>query len=322
MSCNIVKEYAEFSRKNINKYFELIMNKYYNKDIVNMFLDKYIDVRYYDLDTDKYSRNITKINKKFKEVFENIQENIPTAKFIYIMFDVMFYLDDVIELDNEDNLMKFINQVRIEKLGINDKDFIEKFKDIIEKNNERKKAFINSIQCEEFPVEYDYIYDQDIYNVTIYHDIAIPKLYSKFAIDKVFNDSLIAEDKLFIEYYIVSAKILTNIINGDYNNKYLLEFNPNILKKKDKLARLLNIINNDLTKDVTSMKISYNSFITNKEKIYELIKEGYKFSVIIDNTYENKEKIDTDIFKIFEYIILDDKTKYKEFNDYDNIISY
>ncbi|MBQ6494791.1 MAG: hypothetical protein IJI49_02185 [Bacilli bacterium] len=322
MSINVIKEYAEFSKKSISKYYELIMGKFYDKNLVDKFLNEYINIRYYDLDTDKYSRNITKINKKLNEVYNNIEEKQKEAKFIHIMFDIMLYLDDVLEIDNIENIFSLINQIRKEKLGINEKDFISKFKENYEKNIERKNKFIESITCEEFPVEYDYIYEQDVYNVTITHDIAIPKLYSKFAIDKVFNDGLIAEDKLFIEYYIVSNKILNNIIKGDYNNKYLLEFNLNILKKKDKLSRLLNIIDNDLTKDVTSMKLEYKGFIANKEKIYELIKEGFKFSIIIDNTYDNVEKIETDLFKVFEYIIINNKEKYKEFDDYNNIISY
>ncbi len=323
MSLNVIKEYADFSKKNISKYFELIMGKYYDKTLTNKYLDKYIDIRYYDLDTDKYSRNITKIKKTLKEIYESTEEEKKTlAKFIYMLFDIMLYLDDVIEVENTDEIMNIINQIRIQKLGIDEPDFIEKFKDQLNKDKERKTKYLNSFVCEEFPVEYDYVYEQDVYNVAIFHDISIPKLYSKFAIDKVFNDGLVAEDKLFIEYYMVCAKILNNIIKGDYNNKFLLEFDANILKKKDKINRLLNIIDNDLTKDVISMKIDYKSFIACKEKIYELIKEGYKFSVIIDNTYDNVEKVDPSIFKVFEYIILDDIEKYKELKEYDNIISY
>ena len=321
MSCNIVKEYAEFSKKNIDKYFNLIMGKFYDKELVDLFLNKYIDIKYYDLDTDKYSRNITKINKNLKEIYDKIEEKKTTAKFINILFDIVYYLDDVLETDNIDNIIELLNKIRIEKLGINEKDFIITFKEQYEKDKERKEKFLNSIECEEFPVEYDYIYEQDVYNVTITHDIAIPKLYTKFAIDKVFNDGLISEDKLFIEYYIVSAKILKNIIGGDYNNKYLLEFNPNILKKKDKINRLLNIINNDLIKDVTSMKLLYRDFTTNREKITELIHDGYKFSIIIDNTYDNVEKIEPDLFKIFKYIKVDDKEKYNKLSEYNNIIN-
>lgn len=323
MSCNVIKEYADFSKENINKYYELIMDKYYNKDLVKLFLDKYIDIRYYDLDTDKYSRNITKINKRLSEIYDTIEEDKLTAKFIYIMFGIIFYLDDVLELGNRDNLIKLINQIRIEKLGINDPEFIPNFTTILEEDINRKKMFIDTLQCKEFPVEYSYIYEQDLYNVEIIYDIPIPKLYSRYAIEKAFNDGIVAEDKLYIEYYMVNAKILKDAINGDYNNKYLLEFNSNILKKKDKLANLLNIFDNDLAKDLLSLKINYSNFISNKEKVYELIREGYKFSVIIDNKYENYEKVDINTFDVFEYIILNNKDieKYKEFKEFDNIIS-
>ena len=323
MSCNVIKEYADFSKENINKYYELIMDKYYNKDLVKLFLDKYIDIRYYDLDTDKYSRNITKINKRLSEIYDTIEEDKLTAKFIHIMFGIIFYLDDVLELGNRDNLIKLINQIRIEKLGINDPEFIPKFTTMLEEDINRKKMFIDTLQCKEFPVEYSYIYEQDLYNVEILYDIPIPKLYSRYAIEKAFNDGIVAEDKLFVEYYMVNTKILKDAINGDYNNKYLLEFNSNILKKKDKLSNLLNIFDNDLAKDLLSLKINYSNFISNKEKVYELIREGYKFSVIIDNKYENYEKVDINTFDVFEYIILNNKDieKYKEFKEFDNIIS-
>ena len=323
MSCNVIKEYADFSKENINKYYELIMDKYYNKELVKLFLDKYIDIRYYDLDTDKYSRNITKINKRLSEIYDTIEEDKLTAKFIHIMFGIIFYLDDVLELGNRDNLIKLINQIRIEKLGINDPEFIPNFTTILEEDINRKKMFIDTLQCKEFPVEYSYIYEQDLYNVEIIYDIPIPKLYSRYAIEKAFNDGIVAEDKLFVEYYMVNTKILKDAINGDYNNKYLLEFNSNILKKKDKLANLLNIFDNDLAKDLLSLKINYSNFISNKEKVYELIREGYKFSVIIDNKYENYEKVDINTFDVFEYIILNNKDieKYKEFKEFDNIIS-
>ena len=323
MSCNVIKEYADFSKENINKYYELIMDKYYNKDLVKLFLDKYIDIRYYDLDTDKYSRNITKINKRLSEIYDTIEEDKLTAKFIHIMFGIIFYLDDVLELGNRDNLIKLINQIRIEKLGINDPEFIPNFTTILEEDINRKKMFIDTLQCKEIPVEYSYIYEQDLYNVEILYDIPIPKLYSRYAIEKAFNDGIVAEDKLFVEYYMVNTKILKDAINGDYNNKYLLEFNSNILKKKDKLANLLNIFDNDLAKDLLSLKINYSNFISNKEKVYELIREGYKFSVIIDNKYENYEKVDINTFDVFEYIILNNKDieKYKEFKEFDNIIS-
>ena len=64
MSINVIKEYAEFSKKSISKYYELIMGKFYDKNLVDKFLNEYINIRYYDLDTDKYSRNITNWKEK------------------------------------------------------------------------------------------------------------------------------------------------------------------------------------------------------------------------------------------------------------------
>ena len=62
------------------------------------------------------------------------------------------------------------------------------------------------------------------------------------------------------------------------------------------------------------MKIRYEKFMENKEAIYELMREGYKIAIILDDSFEvdfkNLESLD-----MFKFIIINkDFEKYKEFN--------
>ena len=62
------------------------------------------------------------------------------------------------------------------------------------------------------------------HNVSLDYWFQIPKLYSEYAIDKVYNTDTINEDKMYIEYYIVTSKLLTEITNFDFSNNYLIDF--------------------------------------------------------------------------------------------------
>ena len=68
-------------------------------------------------------------------------------------------------------------------------------------------------------------------NISIDYDIKFPKLYSEYAIDKVFNSGVIGEDKIFIEYYLVCSNILKKIIAGDFSFNYLVDFDINMRDK-------------------------------------------------------------------------------------------
>ena len=44
-------------------------------------------------------------------------------------------------------------------------------------------------------------------------------------------------------------------------------------------------MNNDIAKDLITIKINFTDFINKKELILSLIKEGYQFALIIDDKY-------------------------------------
>lgn len=70
--------------------------------------------------------------------------------------------------------------------------------------------------------------------------------------------------------------------------------------------------------DKISLKIRHEHFIENKEKVYELMREGYRFSIILDNSFEVNYK-NMENLKMFKFVILNkDAKQYKEimeFND-------
>lgn len=316
MSCNVIKEYVENSRIYIKDYFKIIMSKYYNKDLIEEYLEKYIDTRYYN----QYNQTTTKLNTNIttilKTVHENQTENKEISKFILEIFKNIYYLDDVIEVYDLEEVIRKINQLRIDELGLIEEDFYSNFKRIILENNRKKRKFLNSFDTDDFYLEQTKILNNKIYNTKINYKIKFPTLYSDYAIKNVFNTDITSEDKLFIEYYLISINLLKNIIAGNFKNNYLIEFNINLFNKKDKLKRLLNIIDNDIAKELISLKINYKDFSKHKEELYELMREGYSFSIILDEEYHDE---DVNILKVFKYIVVNN-SNHKGLNKYNNVV--
>ena len=47
------------------------------------------------------------------------------------------------------------------------------------------------------------------------------------------------------------------------------------------------MIENQILQDKLNIKITYNTFTKNKETITRLIKKGFRFAIVIDNTFES-----------------------------------
>lgn len=78
------------------------------------------------------------------------------------------------------------------------------------------------------------------------------------------------------------------------------------MDKVQKRDRLTKILDNDLIKERVFIKITYRDFSDNIEYIYSLLREGYKFALVVDSTFEvnyaSLEKLN-----IFKYIIINKK---------------
>ena len=302
MSCNLIKEYTDFNKENFTNYTKMIMDKYYDENIFNKYMDKYTNVRYYNEEPEVRATLEYNLNHYLTKIYE--KEPSIVSEFIQKLFILYYYLDDVVDFDIQKDLPNFvnlINNIREEKVGIKDENFIKEFTELITSNIKRKKDFIDKFDSHEFYLDLNKIPNTDIYNVNIKHEIKIPRLYSRYAINKIWETQQIAENKLKIEYYLLNQVILKDIINGIYTDSYLVDFKTTMLDKEDKVKSLLNIMNNDIAKDLITIKINFTDFINKKELILSLIKEGYQFALIIDDKYTSDNN---NILDIFKYIII------------------
>lgn len=305
MERNLINEYVDFVRNNLTNYAEMIMGKYYNGEIFNKYLNKYIDIRYYNLEPWMGNDLTSHLNYYLNKVY--LEEESDISKFIFELFKKFYFIDNVdnIEIDLND-FLSMMNIVRTEKIGINEDDFIDKFSKMLSDDNDKKEKFISLFDNDDFSLKMNTVPNYNIYDVTITHAVSVPKIFSNYAVSQVWNSKKVNEGKIKIEYYLISSLLLKNIITCNYNDNYLVDFPISIVKNDDKMKSYFNIFNNEIGKEKIVIKISYGDFIANKDNILFYIKDGFQFAIILDEEYlQNKN---ANILNVFKYVIIvDDK---------------
>lgn len=311
---NNIDKYIKFIKDYLTEYFKLIVKDKYKKIVYNEMLNTYIDIRYYN-----------KYDKKYKQIEKNIeyyiQENLRTlieednklvknVNELYYFFWYLLYLDNTLEYDNLDKLIDKIIIDRKEKLDLND-DITKELKSLVKESEKKKNNFFNEYLSDIFNLELKSTNIKNVYNVLLSYNIKFPKIYSSYSINRVFKSDIISEDMCFIEYNLISKIVLDNILNKEYLKEYLVDFPFIITNKKEKTNRLLNIITNDLVRENVIIKVTYEYYTKYKSFISDLIKDGVKFAVIIDDTFDYEES-SIIWLNIFTYIITnkDDVTSF------------
>ena len=301
----VEEEYIEFSKKNILKYLKLILEKYYDKEIVESLVETYINVRYYNIDqkTKNLEKNINYyLKQKVTEILDEKEEKI---KIIFYTFKYILYFDNVKEY--EKSIIEEIVEYR-KSISLENSEFKEEITKLIKENEKRKQKYLEAFKSDHFLLDQIKTNKKNVYFVELKNNIKFNKIYSSYSINKVYNSGLVNEQKDFIIYYQISIEILKNAIIGNFKQEYIVDFPLSILEKKQKTIRLFNIIDNEMIKNNLILKFTYSSYLENKDQINEWIKEGYKVAITIDEkyNYEEKQKM---WLEIFNYIIVDQEKK-------------
>ncbi len=322
MTINLANKYIELTKKEIISYLKLVFGNKFVKKYSDMYIKKYIEIRYYnfyDYDTSRTLRK--KILDNLRDLAEELCiDHIEDREIIdqmCIFFYYILYFDNVSRVKSIEQTIEKIYKLRKRVLEKEEEEFKKELYNIVKEYKKEKEQLLDRFNQEEFFIKLtNYPKKLNIYRVNLKYNIKFPLVYSEFAINKAFNIGLINEDKLLIEYYLVANRVLKDVLKQNFTREYILEFTDKLLDKPNKLKNLLNIIDNNAIKDKVSIKLKYETFIENKEKIYELMRNGYKITIILDNSfkpdYKNIESLAT-----FKYVIINrDLKKYKE------IISY
>ncbi len=331
MSYSVMNNYLKLIKNNINEYMKIILDNKYNKSICDEFIDVYTSVFYYDsYNLERKNKQKNEINKNINEVYNKLISsnfNIDKSKVIDVIYD---FFEDVLNLEslykNEkeyEKILEKINDLRKEKIHKEDEEFKVKLIEKIKENLVKRKEFLEKYESKEFYIQKKKK-DTHLYNIELKYNIKFPMIYSEKAINKVFNSDIVSEDKLFIEYMLISIQIINDIENGIYNQNYLVEFTESLFEKKQKISRLLYVIDNQAIQDRLSFVIDYKNFIKYKDEIYNFVKSGFKIAINLDESFEF-DAVELKRLTIFSYVLIDSNFEYyqdvlKNKNILENII--
>ena len=319
MTVNIMEQYIEITKKQIEDYMKLVLEEKFNKTYCDLFIERYINIRYYNYYENEMAETIRrKILSHLKQVSEDmIINNINDRELIEnmrVLFYYVLYFDNVVYYKDLENKIMQIAKIRMRIYGKITENFEKNLFQTMQKYINDKRKLVEKFLSNEFYLKITNYPDKlKIYRVNLkFKNIKFPLEYSEFAINKAFQTGLMAEDKLVIEYYLVVLQIIKDVLKLNFKRKYILEFADTLLKKPKKIKGILNIISSSAVQDKVSLKIKYEQFIQNKEIIYDLMRNGYKITIILDNSFDVTFK-NIETLQMFEFVIISrDLKKYNE----------
>ncbi len=311
------------------------MKNQYNEQIVNEYIDEYINVRYYNLVENSRQRAFyLNIKNNLKRVKDRLQKENEKTKFDDIVkykekeriienscdaFDYILFFDNVRSVDRMksiDDMNELIDNLyeRREKTYlINERVSTKKeLKKLVKDTMISKDLFLDNCFSDDFELNIKrFDTKENIYKVELKSNIQMPMIYSDMAIQRAFDSALVKEDRLLVEYTLLSVIVIRDIIEANFKDQYIVEFTLSLLGKEQKLKNILKPIDDPALQDKINLNIMYEDFEVNKKKIFDLMKLGYKFSLTLDNSFKQIDELPR--LSMFSYIIIDQSLKcYKE----------
>ena len=268
--------------------------------IRNAFVITYIHARYYNYfsgnDLNYKGKNfLIKVDKLFKALGKELAESYNGSdnkysekidKFINI-FNIIANLDQaknsISEVKNKreyykKEISKFQNELEQENVLIIVNDVIKLQKTY----DEISKYFLKKLDSNTFYLNIETI-KKDLYAVTLDHNIGFNRVYSDFIIEKIYEEGIIAEDKMPVKITLLLAELLNDMNNCDFNKKYFMMLPETLYSKEKKIWRVLKMFDDEYAKSHVNILIDFITLIKYKKIIKKIRKSGFKFAIRLND---------------------------------------
>ena len=164
--------------------------------------------------------------------------------------------------------------------------------------------FIQSkIETNMFELKFNKLTRKDMYGVELTHNIQFSKVYSEYIVDKTYSEGIIAEDKIKVLGNLLMSQLVKDMFQGEFNKKYFVYIPESLYSKDNKLDKVFEMFDDEMAKKNINILLAYNGLSDNKKVVKQLIKQGYNFSVDM-NDVELLKKSDIQDLYILDYIFI------------------
>lgn len=304
---NIVLSYIKYTQNFLYDYYRTLLDNSYEKKLVQPFIERYIEIRYYNNVYTKESNFVEKISKELKIVVKEMFEEYPNKedriKDIFALFGYILYLDDCMEYKSVSKLLDTLYKDENIHLTFSD-EVMNRLNDIVLECVNRKKDFWRVFDINDFELKYKRL-KKNLFFVDLDIKLEMP-IYSEYAIERAKGSEIVLENTTYLLYNMLCAKLLKDIINLDYTKRYVVMFPVSLFDKSKKSGKYLRLLDNDLCRDKINLCFNYKDYLDNKKSINELIKGGYAVSLILDDTFDG----DYECLVLFNYVFVYEKYDY------------
>lgn len=301
----MIENYIKYFESFLLNYYRIILGNGYDKKLLMPFIEKYVDVRYYN--NSVYSRGysfINKLNAELKNVAKGIINEESAleneVKEIFTLFGYILYIDDCSEYDSLNSLIKTIGDdinLTSEKQ--------EELKSAISDFIKARKDFFAIYEDKNFNIDLKRV-ARNVKKVEIKQNCKLSPIYSDWAIDKAYNSGTVLENKQYLLYLMLSGYILKNTIELNFSEQYIVDFPESLFAKEKKINKYTKVLDNKVVKPRVHFRFSYATYTKNKDKINTFINNGFNVAIVLDETYDENLKI----LDIFSYVFIYEKYEY------------
>ena len=336
---NIVEKAIYFKKEEINKIIDVFLLeekvKSNENSIKEVLLNAYIDGKYYN-----YCGNVNvEFNKKtiFSRIEQEIKKNgndliekytgsdekysEKVSKYVKF-FMLINRLEQINTTDTKTKKKRELYKEKILKVFEEENLNSNEIKNIINKIIKIQKLYqyminyiLENAKTNTFDLNLEKISGtKDMYAVSINHNIIFSKVYSDYIVSKTYEEGTIAEDKVVVLLNLLLINIVRDMLDLEPNKKYFIQVPESIYTKPNKLDKIFKLLDDEYAKNNIIIVLDNNSIITNKEKIKELRKKGYKFALVLTSDIQLNNN---DYLELVEYLFSD--KNYMTYNIASNI---
>lgn len=294
--------------------------------IKDLFIESYVDAKYYNncgnINLEYNAKNMnTKIEAALKEIAEKeikkykgsdnkYQEKVEKFEKIILVINQLeqdFKKEETIEEKRKRYLSKINKYYKDEFKDRNQKEVITKIIKIQKKYNSMIKFLLSKLETGMFELKQNQLQEKNTYAIELQHNIQFSKVYSEYIVDKTYTEGVVAEDKMAVLASLLLAQLVKDMLEGNFNKKYIISIPESLYEKQTKLDKVLKLFDDEYVKTYVNIVVDFTKFSKNKKVIKALIKEGYHFSTNLENV-ETIKKTEESNLHLVDYIFLT-KTK-------------
>lgn len=306
----------------LNKGEELKTNE---PTIREKIVTAYIDAKYYNncgnINLAYNGKNmLTKVDSLIEKVGENLTNSYKESDTKYaekveknVKFMLLInHLEEDFKLEDLQKKKETYNKRILKYIKFNDlsQQDIKKLITNIMKTQKTYNGMIKFIQSKintnMFELKFNKLTRKDMYAVELTHNIQFSKVYSDYIVDKTYSEGIIAEDKVKVLGNLLLSQMVNDMLNGEFNKKYFVYIPESIYAKDNKLDQVFDMLDDEFAKKNINIILAYNGLSDNKKLIKQLIKQGFNFSLDM-NDVELLKKSDIKELYVLEHIFISRK---------------